>query len=580
MTKREWQLAIPILLGVALAFAGFLYGQHLENTVDRMSGLRVVQTVQGTRVAVIVNRALHVLDADGQRLARLDFPSLGLTVGPNDMDWTVDAEKRVEAWFFDDSVPRVVRCVWNSKPARLTDCRNAMAGPQLKTDARSLAVHLAVDSVGQRVFIADAKGGRVQVLDMDGKVFTRTDPQTVPLSFPNRLRYLGDDTLVVADNDNRRLVWLRVVPGQPTQLLRTLGSADHGQARAGRGKVTDAAFGPAGTVWMLAVKQGQKDGDVLVFDAKQRPVARAALPEGADPLIIDTLGDTALVADYGLVNLYRIDAQGRNLGEFGDAPFRRELRSLGAQVREGALWKTLAQVFGAVVVVAGLVLGWLYGEKPTRPGQFDHQAKAALASLGAAGSTLHYPVVLTQTAAYAASARKKLLVMALVVVVGIAVPAMPLLRLYYTGKFLGGWTLPALVALGAVLVSVIVWLVWREHLQAIELRVTERKLGWFRNGKLVRAARLPDVHASINALLMGSKMIRFRWLATNTKAGPDRFDMDLLNRALLSRLPPQNLLSDQALVWRGFKNSHFAFKLMMFGLFAAGLLVALYLYVR
>jgi hypothetical protein len=134
--------------------------------------------------------------------------------------------------------------------------------------------------------------------------------------------------------------------------------------------------------------------------------------------------------------------------------------------------------------------------------------------------------------------------------------------------------------LGAVLVGVIIWLAWREHLQAIELRVTERKLGWFRNGELVCAARLPNVYASTNALLMGSKVIRFRWLASRTKAGPDRFDTDLLNRAVLSRLPPQNLLSDQALVWRGFKNSHFAFKLMVFGLFAAGLLVTLYPYVR
>lgn len=580
MTRREWQLAIPILLGVALAFAGFLYGQRLENTIDRMAALRVVKTTQSERVAVVVNHALHVLDADGHRLARQDIQSLGLTESPNDMDWTVDAQQRVEAWFFDDTVPRVVRCVWNTEQARLTDCRNAMAGAQLKTDARSFAVHLAVDNVGQRVFIADAKGGRVQVLSLDGKLLARTDPETVPLSFPNRVRYLGNDTLLVADNDHRRLVWLRFTPGQPPRLLRTLGSAEHGQARAGRGKVTDAALGPDGMLWMLAVKQGQKDGDVLVFDAQQHAVARAALPDGADPLIIDTLGDTALVADYSLVNLYRIDARGRNLGEFGEAAFRREVRPLGAKTREGALWKTIAQVCGGILIVIGLALGWLYGEKPKRPGQFDMQAKAALASRAWADSKLRFPVVLKQTVAYAASARKKLLVMALVVVVGIAVPAMPLLRLDYTGKLWGGWTLAALVAWGAVLASAIVWLAWREHLQAIELRVTERKLGWFRNGELVRAARLKDVYASTHALLIGSKMIRFRLLGTRTKAGPDRFDMDLLNRALLSRLPPQNLVSDQALAWRGFKNSHLAFKLMVFGLFIAGMLLAFYPYFR
>lgn len=580
MTKREWQLAFPILMGVAFCLVGFLYGQHLENTIDRIAALRVVKTMQGERVAVIVNHALHVLDADGHRLARQDIQSLGLTESPNDMDWTVDAQQRVEAWFFDDTVPRVVRCAWNTEQARLTDCRNAMAGSQLKANARSLAVHLAVDNVGQRVFIADAKGNRVQVFDLDGKAFARMDPETVSLSFPNRLRYLGNDMLVVADNDHRRLAWLRVTPGQPPQLLRSLSAADHGQARAGRGKVADAAFGPAGTVWMLAVKQGQKDGDVLVFDAKQQAVARAALPDGADPLVIDALGDTALVADYTSVNLYRIDAQGSNLGEFGDAAFRAELGPLGAQIREGASWKTIAQVCGGIIMVAGLLLGWQYGEKPKKPGQFDNQAKAAMASLGKDAGKLRFPVVLKQTVAYGASARKKLLAMAFVIVPMIAITGMPLLRLDFTGKPLGAWTLPAFVLLGIALAAAAFWLTWREHLQAIELRVTERKLGWFRNGEQVQAAPIQEVYASTNALLIGSKMIRFRLLATKTKAGPNRFDMDLLNRAVLSRLPPQNLVSDQSLAWMGLKNSHPAFKLMIGVPVLAAIAITFYPYFR
>jgi len=580
MTKREWQLAIPILMGVAFCLVGFLYGQHLENTIDRIAALRVVQTTQGERVAVIVNHALHVLDADGHRLARQDIQSLGLTESPNDMDWTVDAQQRVEAWFFDDTVPRVVRCGWNTERARLTDCRNAMEGPQLKANARSLAVHLAVDAVGQRVFIADAKGNRVLVFDLDGKALARTDPKAVPLSFPNRLRYLGNDTLVVADNDNRRLAWVRVTPGQPPQLLRTLSSAGHGQARVGRGKVTDAAFGPTGTLWMLAVKQGQKDGDVLVFDAKQQAVARAALSDGADPLVIDALGDSALVADYTSVNLYRIDPQGGNLGEFGDAAVRAELGSLGAQIREGAIWKTIAQVCGGIIMVAGLLLGWQYGEKPKKPGQFDAQAKAALASLTQTDSKLRFPVVLQQTAAYRTSARKFVAAMVVFVVAMVAVAGMPLLTLDFKGKPLGTWAPLAFVILGIALTAAALWLTWREQLQAIELRVTERKLGCFRNGELVRAAPIQEVYASTNALLIGSKLIRFRLLATKTPAGPSRFDMDLLNRAVLSRLPQQNLVSDQSLAWMGLKNSHPAFKLMVGIAFLAAITIAFYPFYR
>ena len=48
---------------------------------------------------------------------------------------------------------------------------------------------------------------------------------------------------------------------------------------------------------------------------------------------------------------------------------------------EAKPWKTLAQVFGGFVVVVGLVLGWLFGERPSRPGGFDHRAKITLTNV-------------------------------------------------------------------------------------------------------------------------------------------------------------------------------------------------------
>lgn len=586
MTKREWQLAIPLLLSFGLCLAGFLHGQHLADPSDGIAALRVFKTAaQGERVAVIANNALHVLDGQGQRVARQDLKTLGLTESPNDMDWTVDAQQRVEAWFFDDStVPRVLRCAWSTEKVQLVDCRDAMAGPQLKASARSRAVHLAVDRTGQRVFIADANGDRVQVFDLAGKALSSTDPQAVPLYFPNRLRYLGDDTLVVADNDHRRLAWVRVPPGQPAQLGRTLRSADHGEARPGRGKVTDAAFGPDGTVWMLAMKQGQKDGDVLVFDAKQRPVARAALEDGADPLVIDALGDnTALVADYSLIKLHQVDAQGRNLGEFGDTAFRGELKPLRERMRSGAQWKTGAMVGGGAIIVLGLALGLLFGEKPKRPGQFDSQAKAGLAGLGKGASTLRYPLVLQQTAAYRKAARTYALVLCVVMVliVSVAVSAamsvvVPLLKLDDLDKLLKNWRIASIVLLGITVPCASIWWVCRELLQPAELRVTENRLGWVKSGGVVCVAPLKEVHASTNALLMGYTLVRFRMFTRGTKASEAMFDMDVFSRAVLARLPPDNLVGDQTLAWLAFKNRPLAQRLLLCVLFTIPLMVTFY----
>ena len=60
------------------------------------------------------------------------------------------------------------------------------------------------------------------------------------------------------------------------------------------------AIGLDGTLWMLVGQQGQKSGDVLVFDALRKRVARAQLPSGADPLIVDSLAGSVVVADFWL----------------------------------------------------------------------------------------------------------------------------------------------------------------------------------------------------------------------------------------------------------------------------------------
>ena len=66
---------------------------------------------------------------------------------------------------------------------------------------------MAVDRLCNRIFIADAKGGVVQQFDLSDKLLSRS-PASLGLNFPNRLRYLGEDNLLVADNDNCRLVLL------------------------------------------------------------------------------------------------------------------------------------------------------------------------------------------------------------------------------------------------------------------------------------------------------------------------------------------------------------------------------------
>ena len=181
------------------------------------------------------------------------------------MDWTVDAAGQVEAWFFEDSPPnKVTRCVWDEAALALRECATAMSGSQLKVDAGSLAIHMAVNRLGNRIFIADARGGTVQQFDLSGKLLGRS-PASLGLNFPNRIRYFGNDNLLVADSDNHRLVWLSFPPAGEMKIISQLAVGSHDQAQSGRSRVQDVAVGADGSLWMLASHRVKKSGDVLVL---------------------------------------------------------------------------------------------------------------------------------------------------------------------------------------------------------------------------------------------------------------------------------------------------------------------------
>lgn len=542
MNRREWMIAVPVLCALAGSVAGFMHGVQIEASIKGIAALRALDTPQGGRVAVVAAQALHVLDADGKPLVRQELQALGLQDAPNDMDLTLDAQGQLEAWFVEDvePQPRVLHCAWNEAQGRMAPCVVAAQGPQLKWNPMSRAVHLAIDRQGQRMFIADAKGHRVQVFDLAGKRLAQSEADTLPLYYPNRLRYLGNDQLAVADNDHRRLLWAEFKPGAAPRLLSTLEATDHPQARSNRTKVTDAAFGASGTIWMLAVKQGQKDGDVLVFDAARKPVARVELPEGADPLVVEALGDTAIVADYSRVQLYRVDVAGRHLGEFGGAALQAELapkRELALQAR---LWTQGSLIAGGVVIVAGLLLAWRFSERPVPAVRGDKLA----ATTAEPGPPLSFPVVLDLTPEFRALQRKQAWGLggsAVLLLIGLGA-----WLVWGAGPGKGvEWMWPAMASVP--IVGIMIWMFVRDVRYPVQLRISASRAGLFRRGKCIAEAPLAETFASETLLLVGSRWLIYQPAKQGMHALPPMFDMDLLNRALLQRMPGTNWLDGFAM---------------------------------
>ena len=566
MTPRERKIAVPVMAALLLCLAAWFYGFHVAQLFEGISAMRSFKAASTERLAVVVDQALHILDDSGRRVARQDLQSLGLKAAPNDMDWAVDAAGQVEAWFFEDSPPRVLRCVWDESSLVLGKCTTAMSGPQLKVDAGSRAIHIALDRLGNRIFIADARGNAVQQFDLSGKLLGQT-PTSFGLNFPNRLRYLGEDTLLVADNDNRRVVWLSFPVVGAAKQISQLTSSSHHRAQKGRSRVQDVAIGPNGTLWMLAGQQGQKNGDVLVFDVAGKPVARAQLPPQADPLIVDSLAGNAVVADFSLVNLYRLTATGAYLGEFGDAAFRGELEPLQTQARRARRLQQAAWMLGVVVLLLGIVLALVYGEKPKNRAKFSVDDIARIVSSRpqafSLSAALRFPVLIEPTTAALKNSRY------LAAVIGLLIVVMPVFFFYFFFGLLTsnevGPSMSLQIGLTGLTVSGITaaigLLLWRAKSVPVSLKVFEFHVELVKGVKQIGSAPLGDVLASPFQVLVGRHSVAYVQHKGLLKPPLALFNQALLDQTLLSRLPQKNLVSVSRLGWQQFKNQSLAVRI-------------------
>lgn len=546
MTKRESGIAAVILAMVAASLGLLVWGMRLDNGADRLGPIRSLSAGGQDHLAVFYGNRLHLLDASGRRVGSQALIDLALTEEPNDMDWTVDAGGKVQAWFFEDTAPRLVRCDLESASLRLERCAQVAAGPQLKVNERSRAVHIAVDVRRNRVFVADAKGHAVRALTLTGQVLG--DSASGDLFFPNRLR-LADDLLMVADNDHRRLAWLDVGADKPNfALRRTLQSSSHPQANAAHTKVTDFAFipdatGQASVLWMLAVAQGQKNGDVLSWGLAMKPVARADLGGFTDPLGIDRLGDAAVVADFDGVALYRVSADGKNLGPFGDDAFQAELRSSRHRISAAALWVKAGWAAFAATLVIGFLLAWRYGEKPGQ--QALRSAFAGLAQVTA--DVPERPVELKPQDWYG---RQMILTVAAGAAMFLLLPA--LVWWVFPHEFPPGllkgrraWLTLGMMALLLAAMPLAFWQAWRASQRRL---VLDRAMAQVYAGPRVAAsAPVADVLASPQNLLIGGVMLPYRGRTAMGKLGRWIYDEDTLTRYLLAHLPASHRVAQPEL---------------------------------
>jgi hypothetical protein len=540
MTSRERRIALVIFAMLLPCLAALFWSGQLASGVARPGALRTFQLHGEDHAAFFFGDALHLLGPGGDRLARLPLAEIGLREEPTDMDWTVGPGGRVQAWFFEDTTPRIVRCDLQPAPPKLVACAQALAGPMLKAQPSSSAVHLAVDIANARVFVADARGQAVRAFTLHGQSLGESGRE---LFFPNRLRIAGEQ-LVVADNDHRQLAWFGIAgerPGFP--LLRTLSTASHPQA-AGQRKAADFAFQrrvgaePPG-LWLLAVAQGQKDGQVLLFDGDWNPQGVGNLGGHRDPLVVDRLGDALLVADFDGIALYRIGADGRFLGTFGNGTFAEELGAARSELRQARWWQWGAWAGLALTLLAGFALALRHGEKPGA-----QEAQAAFARLQQAEAAVPLDSLELKPARW----HRRRLALASAGLGALPVAVLAALALLAPWEIPPEWrpggaaTFAGLLLAAAMAVAALVWFAWRRG---------KRRL-WLGRGRIeVRLGRQrlaqaspSQLRASPRWLLVGGVVLPYR----AGRTGRWIYDEGNLVRYLLAHLKPEQWMTDGELV--------------------------------
>lgn len=547
MNKTEKRIAAGVIAMVIASLFLVMLGMQQERKIQRVSSLRSVSVEGAEHLAVVLGDTLRLLDASGRQIVRQPLSELGLSEAPNDMDWVQAADGSTEAWFFDDTVVRLVRCRLDTAAQRLAPCTTPMSGTSLKINSGSMAVHIAVDPKGERVFIADAKGHGVRVLNFQGQVLA-TSAEGV-LFFPNRLRWLPEGQLVVADNDNRRLVWLDVSKAVPDfSVTRTLNAADHPNARPGHTKVADFAFskgasGQRGALWMLAVAQGQKNGDVLVYGDDLKPLKRADLGGASDPLVIDTLGGTLVAADYSAIDLYRVGSRGEFLGPFGDATFRGELIAEGKKARQASVLIKTGWGGFVLTFVLGLLLTLKYGQRPKAPVPPAQRPALDVHALfaGVKKITLSpepWFVRQTQWGLW-------LTILILPLFLAVMVWGFPHEVLSLWNKLNGltqaklalGFLIPLGMAIGGAL-----------RLNFRRVVITPNVVQILHAGKVLAATPWADVMASPDMLLVGRVTLQIQRRRLGQREGKWIYDEAKMNRYLLDRLSPDQRVTRQQLM--------------------------------
>lgn len=257
------------------------------------------------------------------------------------------------------------------------------------------------DVIGDRLFASDTGRHRMIEFSLNGGQVDeyRGDPRR--LCFPNAIRILDDDRLLVADTNNFRILewpstktWPEPAPTEHSTVERVPqqygcsandreghGNAELDRARdyrivgraqpfsgLGHNSVWVAQFdrGADGRWWVVFNGENVRRGDVGILDAQWSPQKVLTLPERADPWDVLAFGDGALIADPVAAKIYRFNGSGLQVPDFGRDALDHYLAPARDRKKTTDLLRIAAPASIALIVLPLLPIGLHQRKKRVR----------------------------------------------------------------------------------------------------------------------------------------------------------------------------------------------------------------------
>ena len=207
-----------------------------------------------------------------------------------------------------------------------------------------------IDRETDEVYVSDTTRHLLRKYAADGSVLAG------PVSgfrFPNGM-IIEDGRLMLADTNHHRVVALDPATDAFADELDSIDVVPGAAQRAGHTWPNDVAR-VGDDWWVNNMQTGMDYGGIYVFDENWRFKRRVPLPEGADPIDIEPVGDAVFVSDWYNDTVWRVDPLTFDVAPLESSGFAKFIAASEEQRRQYRMIAWLGIALFAFIIVALLV---------------------------------------------------------------------------------------------------------------------------------------------------------------------------------------------------------------------------------